>query len=95
MRIVRLETFCNSFVGFVRLTTEDGDIGWGQLSTCKYLEFSIEGAEYYPWQVGLFVEDPYTIRDGRATVTGQPGWGVEICPTWLARSTHQCSETRA
>jgi L-alanine-DL-glutamate epimerase-like enolase superfamily enzyme len=61
----------------------------------KYLEFSIEGAEYYPWQVGLFVEDPYTIRDGRATVTGQPGWGVEICPTWLARSTHQCSETRA
>jgi hypothetical protein len=33
MRIVRLETFCNSFVGFVRLTTEDAGIGWGQLST--------------------------------------------------------------
>jgi L-alanine-DL-glutamate epimerase-like enolase superfamily enzyme len=60
----------------------------------KYLEFSIEGAEYYPWQVGLFVEDPYAIRDGQATVTGEPGWGVEINPAWLAQSIHQCSETR-
>ena len=60
-----------------------------------YLELSIEGPDYYPWQEGLFVEDPYTIRDGRATVTGQPGWGVEICPTWLARSSHQCSEAGA
>ena len=61
----------------------------------KYLEFSIEGADYYPWQVGLFVEDPYTIRDGRATVTAQPGWGVEIRPDWLAQASYQCSEQRA
>ena len=27
----------------------------------KYLEFSIEGADYYPWQVGLYKEDPYVI----------------------------------
>lgn len=61
----------------------------------KYLEFSIEGADYYPWQVGLFVEDPYAIQDGRATVTGEPGWGVEIRPDWLAQASYQCSEQRA
>jgi len=58
----------------------------------KYLEFSIEGPDYYPWQYGLFRADPYTIRDGRATVTDAPGWGVEIDPDWLARSTYQVSD---
>lgn len=57
----------------------------------KYLEFSIEGADYYPWQEGLYVQDPYTILDGQATVTDAPGWGVEIAPEWLARSTYQVS----
>ena len=57
----------------------------------KYLEFSIEGADYYPWQENLFVESPYTIVDGRATVTDRPGWGVEINPDWLSRSTYQKS----
>ena len=27
----------------------------------KYLEFSIEGSDYYPWQDGLFTQSPYTI----------------------------------
>ncbi len=58
----------------------------------KYLEFSIEGPEYYPWQQDLFVKSPYTIRDGHIDVSGEPGWGVEIAPDWLARSTYQCSE---
>ena len=31
----------------------------------KYLEFSIEGDDYYPWQEGLFLGDPYPCR-GRA-----------------------------
>lgn len=61
----------------------------------KYLEFSIEGPEYYPWQQELFVEDPYPIRDGKATVTDRPGWGVEIRPEWLAKSTYQLSEITA
>jgi L-alanine-DL-glutamate epimerase-like enolase superfamily enzyme len=59
----------------------------------KYLEFSIEGEDYYPWQQNLFVEDPYTIVDGQATVTDAPGWGVEISPAWLDKATHQVSET--
>ena len=59
----------------------------------KYLEFSIEGPDYYPWQEGLFMNSPYGIEDGHARVTDAPGWGVEIAPEWLARSTYQISET--
>ncbi|MBS36814.1 MAG: mandelate racemase [Thiotrichales bacterium] len=58
----------------------------------KYLEFSIEGADYYPWQEGLFVHSPFEIIDGRATVTDAPGWGVEIRQDWLDRSSYQSSE---
>ena len=58
----------------------------------KYLEFSIEGEDYYPWQDGLFTNSPYKIEDGQARVTDAPGWGVEINPEWLARSKYQISE---
>jgi L-alanine-DL-glutamate epimerase-like enolase superfamily enzyme len=58
----------------------------------RYLEFSIEGDDYYPWQRGLFVTDPYRITDGCAEVTEAPGWGVEISPEWLAKSSYTCSE---
>jgi L-alanine-DL-glutamate epimerase-like enolase superfamily enzyme len=58
----------------------------------RYLEFSIEGDDYYPWQRELFVTDPYQITDGQAQVSDAPGWGVEICPEWLAKSTYTCSE---
>ncbi len=60
----------------------------------KYLEFSIEREDYYPWQDDLFVESPYDIVDGNATVTDAPGWGVEINPTWLETASHQISSTR-
>lgn len=58
----------------------------------KYLEFSIEGDNVYPWQRDLFVTCPYEIKEGKATVTDAPGWGVEINPEWLAKSTYQASE---
>lgn len=57
----------------------------------RYLEFSIEGDDYYPWQRDLFVTDPYTITDGKAVVTDAPGWGIEINPEWLAKSAYKCS----
>ena len=57
----------------------------------KYLEFSIEGPEYYPWQDGLFLNDPYRIVDGHATVTDAPGWGVEINPAFLDKASYQVS----
>jgi len=58
----------------------------------KYLEFSIEGPDYYPWQQGLFLGDPYRIENGCAVVTDVPGWGVEINPDWLDRATCKVSE---
>lgn len=57
----------------------------------KYLEFSIEEADYYPWQYGLLTQDPYEITDGQATVTDAPGWGTAPHPDWLAKSTYQIS----
>jgi L-alanine-DL-glutamate epimerase-like enolase superfamily enzyme len=56
-----------------------------------YLEFSIEEADYYPWQYGLYRNDPYRVVDGHVTIPAEPGWGVEIAPEWLARATHQVS----
>jgi L-alanine-DL-glutamate epimerase-like enolase superfamily enzyme len=58
----------------------------------KYLEFSIEEEDYYPWQYGLFLGDPYRITDGKATITDAPGWGVEINPGWLETARYQVSE---
>jgi L-alanine-DL-glutamate epimerase-like enolase superfamily enzyme len=52
----------------------------------KYLELSIEGLDYYPWQDGLFLGDPYAVEDGHVTIPDAPGWGVEINPDWLDRA---------
>jgi L-alanine-DL-glutamate epimerase-like enolase superfamily enzyme len=58
----------------------------------RYLELSIEGDDYYPWQRDLFVSDPYRVENGRVTVTDAPGWGVEVNPEWLAKSAYMVSE---
>ncbi len=58
----------------------------------KYLEFSIEGEDYYPWQKDLFLEDPYSVDDGKVTISDKPGWGIEIRSDWLEKSTYQCSK---
>jgi len=60
----------------------------------RYLEFAIEGADYYPWQYGLYVASPFAIDDGHATVADAPGWGVEIAPEWLARASYQATAWR-
>ncbi|WP_419914370.1 mandelate racemase/muconate lactonizing enzyme family protein [Hoeflea sp.] len=57
-----------------------------------YLEFSIEGADYYPWQQKLFANDPFAVTDGGVTVSDEPGWGVVINPHWLDKAKHQVSE---
>jgi L-alanine-DL-glutamate epimerase-like enolase superfamily enzyme len=58
----------------------------------KYLEFSIEGRDYYPWQEGLFLGNPFAIREGCVTIPDAPGWGVEINPEWLERAAYRSSE---
>jgi L-alanine-DL-glutamate epimerase-like enolase superfamily enzyme len=56
-----------------------------------YVEFSIEGADYYPWQYGLF-SPGFEIRDGQVRIPDGPGWGVEISPDWLANAHYRKSE---
>ena len=58
----------------------------------KYVEFSIERPEYYPWQVRLFRNSPYDIEDGHLQIPSEPGWGVEINPDWLERADYLVSE---
>jgi L-alanine-DL-glutamate epimerase-like enolase superfamily enzyme len=57
----------------------------------KYLELSIEGADYYPWQQGLFRNDPYAVSDGHVTIPSAPGWGAEINPAWIEKAAYRCS----
>jgi L-alanine-DL-glutamate epimerase-like enolase superfamily enzyme len=57
----------------------------------NYLEFSIEESDYYPWQYGLYRKSPFEIVDGHATVSDEPGWGVEIHPDWLSKAQYNVS----
>lgn len=57
----------------------------------RYLEFSIEGDDYYPWQRDLFRDDPYRVEDGKVSVADAPGWGVEVNQEWLAKSIYKSS----
>ena len=58
----------------------------------KYLEYSIEGRDYYPWQHGLFMGDPFAVEEGCVKISADPGWGVEINPDWLERAQYRSSE---
>ena len=57
-----------------------------------YLEFSIEGEDYYPWQQNLFLNDPFKVENGHVEITESPGWGVEINQKWLNSSEYKISE---
>ena len=58
LRITSIETFCNEFVGFVRITDETGLEGWGQVSTyhsditCQVLHRQVA-----PWVLGAQISD--------------------------------------
>lgn len=58
----------------------------------KYLEFSIEGPDYYPWQDNIFYPN-YKIIDGCLEMIHKPGWGVEINQEWLSLSDYKVSYT--
>ncbi|MBI2256457.1 MAG: mandelate racemase/muconate lactonizing enzyme family protein [Proteobacteria bacterium] len=56
-----------------------------------YVEYSIEGTDYYPWEPGLF--DPVlVVKDGKVQIPEGPGWGVEIRKDWLEKAQYQKSE---
>jgi L-alanine-DL-glutamate epimerase-like enolase superfamily enzyme len=56
-----------------------------------YVEFSIEGADYYPWQDNLYAP-ALVAKDGKVQIPDGPGWGIEINKDWLAAATYQKSE---
>jgi len=56
-----------------------------------YVEFSIEGLDYYPWQDDLY-EPALIVRDGKVQIPDAPGWGVEISSKWLESAIYQISE---
>jgi len=56
----------------------------------KYLEFSIEGLDYYPWQADIFSPD-FKITEGELIMNHKPGWGIQLNPEWLARAQYQVS----
>ena len=55
-----------------------------------YVEYSIEGPDYYPWEVGLLAH-PLVVEDGRVQIPEAPGWGVDIAADWLDRAHYQAS----
>jgi L-alanine-DL-glutamate epimerase-like enolase superfamily enzyme len=56
-----------------------------------YVEFSIEGPDYYPWQDNLF-SPALVAKDGKVQIPEGPGWGVEIDKDWLARAAYRQTE---
>ena len=58
----------------------------------KYVELSIEGLDYYPWQDNLFERSPYDVIDGKVTIPDEPGWGVDVNKAWLETAEHRISE---
>ena len=57
-----------------------------------YLELSIEGEDYYPWQQDLFLDNPFVVENGCVNVTSKPGWGININPKWLNSADYKVSE---
>jgi L-alanine-DL-glutamate epimerase-like enolase superfamily enzyme len=56
-----------------------------------YVEFSIEGLDYYPWDQNLY-SPALVARDGKVQIPDGPGWGVEINQKWLEQAAYQKSE---
>ncbi|MFT5506109.1 MAG: L-alanine-DL-glutamate epimerase-like enolase superfamily enzyme [Gammaproteobacteria bacterium] len=57
-----------------------------------YVEFSIEGSDYYPWQYGVYENLPVA-RDGKVQIPDAPGWGIRVNQSWLDQSDYQKSDT--
>ena len=59
-----------------------------------YVEYSIEGRDYYPWEADLFL-NPLKAKDGMVEIPTGPGWGIDINPAWLEAADYKVSELSA
>jgi L-alanine-DL-glutamate epimerase-like enolase superfamily enzyme len=58
MKINKIESFANEFVGFVRVTAEDGMQGWGQASTYHSdITAQVLHRQVAPWVLGQDTTD--------------------------------------
>jgi L-alanine-DL-glutamate epimerase-like enolase superfamily enzyme len=58
MRIQKIETFCDSFIGFVRVTTDGGVQGWGQVSPYHAdITVQVLHRQIAPWSLGQSAVD--------------------------------------
>ena len=58
MKLTRIETFANAFVGFVRITDETGASGWGQVSTYHSdITAQVLHRQVAPWVLGAEITD--------------------------------------
>ena len=58
MKIKKIESFSNKFVGFVKVTIEDGSYGWGQVSTYHSdITVQILHRQVAPWFMDQDIDD--------------------------------------
>ena len=64
MRISRLETFSTPDVGFVRVTTDGGETGWGQMSTYHAdITAQVLHRQVAPWVLGRVIDGDDPVAD--------------------------------
>jgi len=62
--IVSIETFTTEFVGFVRVTDDDGHQGWGQVSTYNAdVSATVLHRQVAPWVLGRDTENLDALLD--------------------------------
>ena len=64
MRIQKIETFTRPDVGFVRLTSDDGRFGWGQMSTYHAdITAQVLHRQVAPWVLGRVIDADNPVAD--------------------------------
>jgi L-alanine-DL-glutamate epimerase-like enolase superfamily enzyme len=82
MKIAKLETFANEFVCFVKLTTDTGDVGWGQTSTYNAdVTARIFHRQVAPWALGAVVPAP--------AIPGDSAIGIEALVERIEEREHK------
>ena len=64
MTIKKIETFSNQYLSFVKITTDRGDVGWGQMSTYHAdITTQIFHRQVAPYSIGLKLQEQPNFAD--------------------------------